>query len=58
MAVGTREEKEPFFEGKSRDGKLKRSWKRIKQMHNRRDRHEARINPEIPKRPKHGGWEW
>ena len=58
MALGNREEKEPDFERKSRDGKIKRSWKKIKQMHNRRDRHEAKINPETPKRPKWNGWEW
>lgn len=58
MAVGDREQKEPYFEKKSRDGKIKKSWKKIKQMHNRRDRHEAKINPETPPRRKFYGWEW
>lgn len=58
MAVGSREEKEPYFEKKARDGKLKKSWKKLKQMHNRRDRHQANIDPEVPQGPKSNGWEW
>lgn len=58
MSIGNRQQPE-----KELDSKLCKGWRRIsrkgvKQMHNRKERHLARIDPEMPKLPKYAGWEW